>query len=208
MCGPAPIAGCRRRVLRDAELLVADLLYWWCPVVRTAGVVWRTRRITATNGGPRHDATSGEFLPRRRRAARVGRKASRWAAPRCVAASTRRIRPRSSESDPGHHGPRPGRSGDDFDLHFLGAARTRTRRNPPAVVQRANSNPFIAPSRLRMFHVQFMSLLLPGVEQQVGQGLVSATSVSRIATSSAVPCLEKHDPVDRAQLQVWDWPFR
>src|SRR5262249_46001668 len=30
-----------------------------------------------------------------------------------------------------------------------------TRWNPLAVVQRANSSPFIAPSRLRIFHVQF-----------------------------------------------------
>jgi hypothetical protein len=32
---------------------------------------------------------------------------------------------------------------------------------PPAVVQRANSSPFIAPSLLRTFHVQFMSSRYP-----------------------------------------------
>jgi hypothetical protein len=41
---------------------------------------------------------------------------------------------------------------------FLGAAWTSTQLKPPAVVQQANPSPFIAPSRVRMFHVQFMSL--------------------------------------------------
>ena len=37
----------------------------------------------------------------------------------------------------------------------------RTRSSPPAVVQRANSSPFIAPSLLRTFHVLFMTAALP-----------------------------------------------
>jgi hypothetical protein len=46
-------------------------------------------------------------------------------------------------------------------LASAGAAWMSTRPNPPAVVHLANSSPFIAPSLIRTFQVQFMPPLVP-----------------------------------------------